>query len=126
MLSPGVQGDPQYNMGIQSENAPVYTQPTAPGGSLAVGGGRPGSAMQLVDGVDLAEVVAALSGGHRDARLLEALSGVAADAGYRLTPERTRGVTEIATAFFPRKVAGLQAARDKAIAEYAAAIGEKS
>jgi hypothetical protein len=56
MLAPGVQGDPQYNMGIQSENTPIYTQPTTPGGSLAVGGGRPGSAMQLVDGVDLSMV----------------------------------------------------------------------
>lgn len=56
MLAPGVQGDPQYNMGIQSENAPIYTQPTTPGGSLSVGGGRPGSALQLVDGVDLSMV----------------------------------------------------------------------
>src|SRR6266404_410887 len=35
---------------------------------------------------------------------------VAAEAGFRLTPERTQGLTEIATAFFPRKVAGIQAA----------------
>lgn len=56
MLAPGVQGDPQYNMGIQSENTPIYTQPTTPGGSLAVGGGRPGSAMLLVDGVDLSMI----------------------------------------------------------------------
>jgi hypothetical protein len=35
---------------------------------------------------------------------------VSADAGFRLTPERTSGLTEIATAFFPRKVAGIQAA----------------
>ena len=35
---------------------------------------------------------------------------VAADAGFRLTPERTQALTEIATAFFPRKVAGIQAA----------------
>ena len=35
---------------------------------------------------------------------------VAADAGFRLTAERTQGLTEIATAFFPRKVAGIQAA----------------
>ncbi|HEV2209167.1 MAG TPA: hypothetical protein VG167_10360 [Verrucomicrobiae bacterium] len=33
---------------------------------------------------------------------------VAADAGFRLTPERTQGLTEIATAFFPRKVPGIQ------------------
>jgi hypothetical protein len=36
--------------------------------------------------------------------------GVSADAGFRLTPERTQGLTEIATAFFPRKVPGLQMA----------------
>lgn len=35
---------------------------------------------------------------------------VSADAGYRLTPERTQAVTEIATALFPRKVALIQAA----------------
>ena len=35
---------------------------------------------------------------------------VAADAGFRLTAERTQGLTEIATAFFPRKVAGIQSA----------------
>jgi hypothetical protein len=36
--------------------------------------------------------------------------GVSADAGFRLTPERTQALTEIATAFFPRKVAGIQSA----------------
>ncbi len=36
--------------------------------------------------------------------------GVAADAGFRLTPERTQALTEIATAFFPLKVPGIQAA----------------
>jgi len=36
--------------------------------------------------------------------------GVAADAGFRVTPERTQGLTEIATAFFPGKIAGLQSA----------------
>ena len=35
---------------------------------------------------------------------------VAADAGFRLTAERTQGLTEIATAFFPRKVPGIQSA----------------
>ncbi len=35
---------------------------------------------------------------------------VSADAGFRLTPERTVALTDIATAFFPRKVAGIQAA----------------
>ncbi len=36
--------------------------------------------------------------------------GIAADAGFRLTAERSQGLTEIATAFFPAKVAGIQAA----------------
>jgi hypothetical protein len=36
--------------------------------------------------------------------------GVLADTGFRLTPERTQGLTEIATAFFPRKVSGIQSA----------------
>jgi hypothetical protein len=36
--------------------------------------------------------------------------GASADPGFRLTAERTQSLTEIATAFFPRKVAGLQAA----------------
>ena len=35
---------------------------------------------------------------------------VSADAGFRLTPDRTVSLTDIATAFFPRKVAGIQAA----------------
>jgi hypothetical protein len=35
---------------------------------------------------------------------------VAADAGFRLVAERTEGLTEITTAFFPRKLAGIQAA----------------
>jgi len=36
--------------------------------------------------------------------------GVSADAGFRLTTERTQALTETATAFFPRKVANLQTA----------------
>ncbi|MBI3881002.1 MAG: hypothetical protein HY301_13200 [Verrucomicrobia bacterium] len=36
--------------------------------------------------------------------------GVSADAGFRLTPARTSGLTEMATAFFPRKISGLQTA----------------
>jgi hypothetical protein len=35
---------------------------------------------------------------------------VSADAGFRLTPDRTVALTDVATAFFPRKVAGIQAA----------------
>lgn len=53
MLAPGVQGDPQYDMGVQSENPGIYTQPVTPGASFQVDGARPGTAMQLVDGVDL-------------------------------------------------------------------------
>jgi hypothetical protein len=36
--------------------------------------------------------------------------GVSADAGFRLTPERTSALTDTPTAFFPRKVAGIQSA----------------
>ncbi len=36
--------------------------------------------------------------------------GVTADAGFRLTATKTQALTEIATAFFPKKLAGLQAA----------------
>src|SRR5688572_8225389 len=35
---------------------------------------------------------------------------VSAETGFRLTPERTVALTDIATAFFPRKLAGIQAA----------------
>ncbi|HEY1173054.1 MAG TPA: hypothetical protein VGH19_16925 [Verrucomicrobiae bacterium] len=35
---------------------------------------------------------------------------VSADAGFRLTPEKTVSLTDIATAFFPRKIEGIQAA----------------
>ena len=35
---------------------------------------------------------------------------VAADAGFRLSAERTQALTEIGTAFFPRKVPGIQSA----------------
>jgi hypothetical protein len=36
--------------------------------------------------------------------------GVMAEPGYRLTPMATEGLTDVATAFFPRKLEGLQAA----------------
>ncbi|MCP5519678.1 MAG: hypothetical protein H7A45_20765 [Verrucomicrobiales bacterium] len=36
--------------------------------------------------------------------------GISADAGFRLTPASTRNLTELATAFFPKKVTNLQAA----------------
>jgi hypothetical protein len=35
---------------------------------------------------------------------------VSSDAGFRITPATTQGLTEIATAFFPRKVNGIQSA----------------
>src|SRR5687767_9964690 len=35
---------------------------------------------------------------------------VSAESGFRLTPERTVALTDIATAFFPRKLPGIQAA----------------
>jgi hypothetical protein len=44
------------------------------------------------------------------ARSVRGHIGVLADTGFRLTPERTQGLTEIATAFFPRKVTGIQSA----------------
>ena len=44
------------------------------------------------------------------ARSVRGNIGVSADNGFRLTPDRTQALTEVATAFFPRKVAGLQAA----------------
>jgi hypothetical protein len=36
--------------------------------------------------------------------------GVSADSGFRLTPERTQALTEIATAFFPKQLPGIQSA----------------
>ncbi len=36
--------------------------------------------------------------------------GVSADAGFRLTPAATQGLSDIATAFFPKRVASLQSA----------------
>ena len=53
MIAPGVTGDPQYQGGVQSEVPGVFTQPVMPGGSLSMGGGRPGSGSILVDGSDI-------------------------------------------------------------------------
>ena len=53
LLTPGAQGDPQYNGGVQSEMPGVYTQAVTPGGSITVGGGRPGGGSILVDGSDI-------------------------------------------------------------------------
>jgi hypothetical protein len=47
---------------------------------------------------------------------------VSADAGFRLTPGVTQGLTDIATAFFPRKVAGIQAAFRLSDAAWSAAV----
>ena len=44
------------------------------------------------------------------AKSVRGFVGACADSGFRLTPERTRGLTEIATAFFPSPPAGLQSA----------------
>jgi hypothetical protein len=44
------------------------------------------------------------------ARSARGFVGVSSDAGLRLTAERTQSLTDIATAFFPRKLAGIQAA----------------
>lgn len=53
LLTPGSQGDPQYNGGVQSEMPGIYTQAVTPGGSITVGGGRPGGGSILVDGSDV-------------------------------------------------------------------------
>jgi hypothetical protein len=53
MLAAGVQGDPQYNSGVQSELPGIFTQPVSPGVSISAGGGRPGSGSVLVDGSDV-------------------------------------------------------------------------
>ncbi|MBL9128420.1 MAG: hypothetical protein JNL97_12270, partial [Verrucomicrobiales bacterium] len=44
------------------------------------------------------------------ARSVRGNVGVSADSGFRLTPATTSGLTEQATAFFPKRVAGLQIA----------------
>jgi hypothetical protein len=43
-------------------------------------------------------------------RALRGYVGITAETGYRLTPAQVAGLTEVAPAFFPKKVAGLQAA----------------
>jgi len=44
------------------------------------------------------------------AKSVRGFVGVSADAGFRITPVETQGLTEIATAFFPGKLEGIQAA----------------
>ena len=53
MLSPGVQGDPQYPGGIQSENPGPFTQPVATGATISINGARNGASSILVDGSDI-------------------------------------------------------------------------
>lgn len=52
-LSPGVQGDPQYPGGLQSENPGPFTQPVAPGSTISINGARNGASSILVDGSDI-------------------------------------------------------------------------
>ena len=49
--------------------------------------------------------------------------GVVAEAGYRLTPTATEGLADVATAFFPKKVEGLQAAFRLREANWQATLG---
>ena len=44
------------------------------------------------------------------AKSVRGFVGVSADTGFRLTAERTQALTEIATAFFPKQLAGIQSA----------------
>lgn len=44
------------------------------------------------------------------AKSVRGFVGVSADSGYRVTAERTRSLTEIAPAFFPNQVSGIQTA----------------
>ncbi len=44
------------------------------------------------------------------AKSVRGFVGVSADSGFRLTAERTQALTEIATAFFPGQLAGIQSA----------------
>ena len=53
LLTPGAQGDPQYNGGVQSELLGIFTQATAPGAAMSIGGGIPGGGSTLVDGSDV-------------------------------------------------------------------------
>jgi hypothetical protein len=93
----GVRGDPDY-----SELRIVYGQPVS---------GRQVVQLRL-------ERNQPLAGGNwmlprvevARAKSVRGNVGISADAGFRLTAERTQFLTEIATAFFPSKVANLQAA----------------
>lgn len=54
------------------------------------------------------------------ARSVRGHVGVVADAGFRLTPSQTTGLTEVAPAFFPKKTVGLQSAFRHADASWTA------
>jgi hypothetical protein len=54
-LIPGVNGDPQFGNGVQSENPGIYTNPVITGASISISGARPGMASQLVDGFDITQ-----------------------------------------------------------------------
>jgi hypothetical protein len=45
-----------------------------------------------------------------NAKSVRGFVGVSADNGFRLTADRTQSLTEIATAFFPKQLAGIQSA----------------
>ena len=44
------------------------------------------------------------------AKSVRGFVGISADSGFRITPGRTRSLTEIATAFFPNQLTGIQTA----------------
>jgi hypothetical protein len=56
------------------------------------------------------------------AKSVRGFVAVAADAGFRLTAERTQALTETPTAFFPRKVAGIQTAFRLSDADWSATM----
>ncbi|HEX5221764.1 MAG TPA: hypothetical protein VFZ59_19520 [Verrucomicrobiae bacterium] len=92
----------QRDAGAPSELRIVYGQPVA---------GRQVVQLRLERNKPLAEATWVLPRIEvAKAKSVRGNLGVSADAGFRLTAERTQGLTEIATAFFPRKTANLQAA----------------
>ena len=105
-VSPASSGDTeetrQRDAGAPSELRIVYGHPVS---------GRQVVQLRLEHNKPLAETDWALPRVEvTKAKSVRGNVGVSADAGFRLTPGRTQALTEIATAFFPRKVANLQAA----------------
>ncbi|MGO8698551.1 MAG: hypothetical protein ACLQVY_12620 [Limisphaerales bacterium] len=90
--------------------------PGAPGAELRLVYGQPVSGRQLVQlrlehNQSLGETNWTLPLLQvAQAKSVRGFVGVSAEAGFRLTPERTRSLTEIATAFYPGKLEGIQAA----------------